>query len=101
MIDVPVTLNHRALVTVSAPWQTVFVAGAPGNQATPGTDYVPASGTVTITPNDPFETAEIIVKGDTQVEPDEYIVLQFGIPANATVGRILNLGFGTITNDDT
>jgi hypothetical protein len=34
------------------------------------------------------------------VEPDEYFVVQFGNPTNATMGGFWGLGFGGILNDD-
>jgi hypothetical protein len=40
------------------------------------------------------------VNGDTLVEPDEHIVVQFGNTTNATMGGVYGPGFGTITNDD-
>jgi hypothetical protein len=99
-VDVPVTLNHRTFAGISAPWRTVFVPGAPGNQADPATDYVPASGIVTIPPSGNAGTVEITVNGDTVVEPDEYIVVQFGEPDNGEIGGYFGLGFALIRNDD-
>jgi virginiamycin B lyase len=94
---VPVTLSIPSTLTVTAHWTTAFVTGATGNQADPATDYTPASGTVTFAPGQTAQTVAIPVIGDTLVEPDEYIVVQFSSPTNATIS---GNGSGTITNDD-
>jgi virginiamycin B lyase len=99
-VHVPVTLSIPSGQTVTARWRTVFVPGAPANQADPTTDYTPASGTVTFAPGATAQTVTISINGDTLVEPDEYIVVQFGDPTNATMGGYYGLGFGVITNDD-
>lgn len=100
IIQVPVTLSNPSPQTVTAQWTTVFVPGAPAGQADPGTDYLPASGTVTFAPGQTTATAPISVKGDTTVETDEYIVVSFTHPTNARMGGFWGLGFGVITNDD-
>ena len=69
-------------------------------QADPGTDYVPASGTVTFAPGETSKTVPVTVKGDTTAETDEYIVVSFTHPTNARMGGFWGLGFGVITNDD-
>jgi hypothetical protein len=99
-LDVPVTLSIPSGRTVTAQWRTVFATGAAGNQADPATDYTPATGTVTFTPGETAQTVTIPVNGDTLVEPDEYLIVQFGNPTNATMGGFFGLGFGVIRNDD-
>jgi Neocarzinostatin family/Calx-beta domain len=99
-VDFPIGVINGALQTITVDWRTVFVPGAPGNQADPATDYTPASGTLTIAPGDTFGNVTILVNGDTLVEPDEYIVVQFGNPTNARIGGFYGLGFATIVNDD-
>jgi hypothetical protein len=96
-LNVPVTLSNPFPQTVTAHWRTVFVAGGPGNQADPTTDYIPASGTVTFSPGHTSQTVTITVNGGEVVEPGEYIVVQFGSPTNATMGGFWGLGFGGIT----
>ena len=66
----------------------------------PGTDYTPASGTVTFAPGQTSKTVTIQVDGDTLVEPDEYVIVSFHDPTNAVMGGFYGLGFGLITNDD-
>jgi Calx-beta domain/Tyrosine-protein kinase ephrin type A/B receptor-like len=99
-LDVPVTLSNPSTQTVTVQWRTVFVPGAAGNQADPATDYTSASGTVTFTPGETTATVPILVNGDTTIEPDEFLVVQFGKPTNATMGGFYGLGFGIIINDD-
>lgn len=99
-LKLPVSINKTSPYTVTAQWKTVFVAGAPGNQADPASDYIPASGTVTFPPGYGTVYVNIDVNGDTRPEPDEYIVVQFGDPTYARMGGFWGLGFATITNDD-
>jgi hypothetical protein len=40
------------------------------------------------------------VHADTAPEPDEYVVLSFLHPTNATMGGYWGLGFGVIVDDD-
>jgi virginiamycin B lyase len=99
-LQVPVTLNKPSTQTITAHWTTEFVPNAPAGQADPATDYTPANGIVTFAPGQTSNTVTISVKGDTLVEPDEYIVVSFSNPTNAKVGGFWGLGFGVITNDD-
>jgi Neocarzinostatin family/Calx-beta domain len=93
-LQVPVTLNHASVDTVTASWATVDGGGC---SADPASDYVPASGTVTFAPGDTEEAVTITVNGDVDVEPDECILVSFTNPTNATV---LSDGFALILNDD-
>ena len=49
-VEVPVHLSEPSPLTITVPWTTLFVPGAPAGQADPGTDYVAASGTLTFLP---------------------------------------------------
>jgi hypothetical protein len=100
VLKVPVTLSQDTTHAVTAHWKTAFVTGASANQADPATDYTPASGTVNFPAGVGSAVATILVKGDTLVEPDEYIVVQFGNATGATIGGFYGLGEGVITNDD-
>jgi hypothetical protein len=55
---------------------------------------------VTFAPGDTAKTVTIAVNGDTQIEPDEYVLVSFTNPTNAFLGGYYGLGVGTITNDD-
>jgi hypothetical protein len=99
-VAVPVHLSEPSPLTVTVPWSTLFVPGAPAGQADPATDYVAASGTVTFLPGQTDATVSVVVNGDTLTEPDEYIVVSFNHPTNAVMGGFWGLGFGIIGNDD-
>ncbi|MGZ4707085.1 MAG: Calx-beta domain-containing protein, partial [Acidimicrobiales bacterium] len=99
-VEVPVTLSNPSTQTVTVEWNTLFASGAPGDQADPATDYLPVSGTVTFAPGETTKTVTVVIDGDTVVEPDEYVVVSFHHPTNATMGGFWGLGFGVITNDD-
>ena len=99
-VEVPVHLSAPSPATVTVPWRTLFVPGAPAGQADPGTDYVAASGTATFLPGQTDTTVTIVVNGDLLVEPDEYIVVSFDHPTHAVMGGFWGLGFGIIGNDD-
>jgi Calx-beta domain len=99
-VQIPVALSAASAQTVTVQWRTVYVPGAPAGQADPATDYTPASGTLTFAPGDTSKSVAVSVKGDTLVEPDEYIVVQFGNPTNASMGGFWGLGFAGIINDD-
>jgi hypothetical protein len=99
-VDVPVVLSEPTTTTVTAQWTTLFAPGAPAGQADPTTDYTPVSGTVTFAPGETSQTATVTVSGDTDLEPDEYIVVSFHDPTDAKMGGFWGLGFGGITDDD-
>ena len=97
---VPVTLSHPSIQTVTASWSTLYQSGLSGSPATPPSDYTPASGTVTFAPGETTKTVSVPIVGDTTTEPDEYAVVAFSAPTNATLGGYYGLGFLTIKNDD-
>lgn len=99
-LAVPVTLSTPSTGTVTVDWATTFAPGAPAGQASAANDYTAASGTVTFAPGETSKTVTILVKGDTRVEPNEYIVVAFGNATNAVMGGFWGLGFGVITTDD-
>ena len=92
----PLTLSYASSSTVTVNWATTSAPGAPFGQADPGTDFTPASGTVTFAPGNTSQSVTISVNGDTLVEPDEAIV-SFSHVTNATVGTF---AFPIIVNDD-
>lgn len=99
-LHVPVSLSGPSTQTVTVQWTTSFAPGAPSGFAEPGVDFTPASGTVMFAPGETTATVPLTVTGDTLVEPDEWVLVAFGNPTNATVGGFYGLGFGGITNDD-
>jgi hypothetical protein len=66
--------------------------------ATAGSDYLAASGTLTFAPGETTKFIDIVVNGDTMVEPDETLVVNLSAPTNATLDKAQAIG--TIINDD-
>ena len=98
-LNVPVTLSNPSTQTVTVDWSTLALPAVPP-RADSATDFTSASGTVTFAPGETTKTVTISVNGDTDVEPNEWIVVSFKNPTNATMGGFYGLGFGVITNDD-
>ena len=90
--DFTVTLTPASAYPV-----TVGYATADGT-AIAGSDYQPASGTVTFTPGQTTRTISVLVNGDVTTEPDETFVVNLFNPGNASISD--NQGLGTIKNDD-
>jgi hypothetical protein len=88
-----VSLSNRSFQTI-----TVDYATADGT-ATAGSDYVATSGTLTFPPGSNSATINVLVNGDSVVEPNESFTVRL---SNATnVSFISNsIGNATILNDD-
>jgi hypothetical protein len=87
-------------VSLSAPSGkpiTLSFATADGT-ASAGSDYQPATGTLTFNPGETSKTLSVPVVGDTVFEPDESFFVNLGNPTNVTLARAQ--GVGTIINDD-
>ncbi len=79
---------------------TVDYATADGTASESSDDYQPASGTLTFTPGGPLtQTAQVLVNGNTNDEPDETFDVNLSDAINATV--VKPLGVGTIQDDST
>ena len=99
-LHVAVTLNHASTATVTVPWDTFTNPGPPSCQADPTDDYTPASGTATFAPGVTTQNVTITINGDTNVEPDECVLVHFHNATNAAVGGFFGIAVGTILNDD-
>ena len=87
--------------TVTVEWTTFVVTGAPDPQALPPDDYTARERHRDVrAPGETTHTVPVSVNGDVAVEPDEYFVVSFHDPTNATIGGFYGLGFGVIQNDD-
>jgi hypothetical protein len=87
-------------VSLSGPsTQTVTVSYAtnPGT-ASPGSDYVSTSGTLTFLPGTTSQPVSVSVIGDTSYETNETFTLVLSSAQNGFIGR--GTGTGTILNDD-
>jgi glucose/arabinose dehydrogenase len=96
------TGTRNATFTVSlsnASFQTITVNYATANNtAIANTDYLAASGTITFTPGQTSQPLNVIVNGDTALEPNETFNVNLSGATNATIAD--NQGVGTIVNDD-
>ena len=72
---------------------------ATGDDATSGTDFTAASGTLTIEEGDETGTIEVQTTEDSTEEEDETFTLTISDPANATLGT-KTAARGTIKDDD-
>ena len=90
-----VTLFPASSTEVTVAWATSASGIA---SATPGTDYTPASGTLTFAPGDTRKTIAVSVTGDTERESQEHIIVELSNPVNAQLGRSQSLGW--ISDDE-
>jgi hypothetical protein len=94
----------NATITVSlsgASAQTITVNYATSNgNATAGSDYTAASGTLTFNPGNTTKTFNITILDDILVEGDETVNLALSSPVNATLGSP-NTAVLTITDNET
>ncbi len=87
-----VTLSSAVGTAVTVDYSTV-----PGN-ATSGTDYQSATGTVTFAAGETSKSINVPIVGDTQFEEAETFVVALANSSGPTITD--NQGLGTITNDD-
>jgi len=94
------TTNLTFTVSLSNPSESeVTVNYSTSNAAAEsGVDYVAKSGTVTFAPGENSKTIDIVVNGDTIVEPNELFLVLLASPSGATLGNAV--AEGQITNDD-
>jgi len=90
--DFTVTLTPASAFPV-----TVNFATADGT-AVVGSDYQPASGSLTFTPGQTSKTVSVLVTGDVTTEPNETFFVNLFNPGNASISDAQ--GLGTINNDD-
>jgi hypothetical protein len=98
-LAITVTLSHPSSQTVTAQWNTAFINGASNVQATPSTDYTPASGTVTFPPGATTETVPITAVNHDLGMPYKLLVVSFHNPINANPGGYYGLAFGFLINN--
>jgi MYXO-CTERM domain-containing protein len=92
IVEARVLLEPAATQTVTVAYQTE------DGTAMAGSDYQPASGTLTFAPGEVLKIVPITILGDTAVEPDETFSLVLSQPTHAGLGS-LRATF-TIANDD-
>ncbi len=99
---VTVRLDRAADRAVTVAYGTA--AGVPAGQptssgATPGTDFVSASGSLSFAVGEQVKSFTVSTVADTAVEPNEYLAV---VLSNPSTGLVLarSTGYVTITNDD-
>jgi hypothetical protein len=95
LVAVDVVGSSTSAITVD--WAAAPATGTPA--ASPGSDYVAASGTLTIPAGATSGQVAITVNGDDLDEEDESLVVTFSHPVNATLGPATT-GLATILDDD-
>lgn len=88
-----VTSSEAATDAIKVDYKTEEITAAIDN------DFIPNSGTLTISEGMKDATIEVEIVADTLKEPDEQFKIVLSNPVNATL--IQNEGIGTIRNDDT
>ena len=87
-----VTLDPSAAAEVTVGWATA------DGTATAGTDYRPASGSLTFSAGEAGKTISVPVAGDDVDEPDETFTVVLSNAAGAMIAKAA--GTGTIVDDD-
>ncbi|MCP4128752.1 MAG: hypothetical protein GY753_17075, partial [Gammaproteobacteria bacterium] len=92
-LTLPVSLSAESGLTVSVDYT---VTGT----ATAGTDYTPASGTLTIPAGSTSGTINITIIDDTIPEADESLTVTLSNPVNSSLGGNTSYAHGIINDDD-
>ena len=87
-----VTLSAAATRPVSVAYETA------NGTATAGSDYTAKSGTVSFAAGETSKTIDVLIAGDTQVEPNETFLVRLTSATGATIAT--PQATGAITNDD-
>jgi subtilisin-like proprotein convertase family protein len=90
---ITVTLTGATDITATALYTTTAAT------ATPGADYLDATGALTFSPGTTQQTFTVTVNADTTYELDDTFTVTIGAPVSATLGSTTSAGV-TITNDD-
>jgi len=90
--DFTVTLTPASAFPVTVNWATA------DGSAIAGSDYQPASGSLTFAPGQTSKTVSVLVTGDVTTETNEFFFVNLFNPGNASISDAQ--GQGTINNDD-
>ena len=93
VLDMLVTLSNPSALPVKVKWATADAT------AEAGSDYRAGDGELTFAPGVTEMFVQIVIDGDTTVEPNQTFGLILSYPENATIGQAEAVG--TIGNDDT
>ena len=99
--DRPITLAWRTLPRRDAVALDELAEALDASLADAPDDYPPSNGTVTFRPGDTDATIHVSLAGDTQPEPDEFLLIPFtATSADVTIGGLFGLGVVEISDDD-
>jgi subtilisin family serine protease len=87
-----------SLNPVSSSTVTVTYSTADGSATTANADYVGKSGSLIFSPSVATRTIDIVINGDTAVEPSETFTINLSSPSNAAIAD--GQGVGTIITDE-
>ncbi len=93
-VGISVVLESQQSYDASATY--TVIGGTSGNN---GVDYTLANGTVTIPAGSTTATITLSIVNDTEIEPDENIIIDLSSPSNARLGQNYRFTY-TITDDD-
>ena len=93
-------LTFEAWLSIPSATDVTFHYATTDDTATAPSDYVAESGTVTIPAGETYAEFSVTVKGDTEVEFDEWFELLVSNVAGATYDADLSYPWGDILNDD-
>jgi Ca2+-binding RTX toxin-like protein len=92
-------LTYTVTTSSLSPLPISFDIATGGGTGTPGSDYEAKALTEQMIPAGSLTyTFDVIVNGDTDIEPDETVLVSLSNVTNATASK--SQGLGTITNDD-
>jgi len=97
-VDITVSLSVPSTSPVTVDWAT-FAGPATLFEATPGVDYVPASGHLTFAPGQRFASASVTVLGDDLAEVSESLHISLTNPVGAPLGNQSGT-YGIIRDDE-
>jgi hypothetical protein len=89
-----ISLSHAYIEPVTVNYATDDTWG----EATAGSDYQAASGTLTFAPGETSKTITVLVNGDRIIEPTENFAVFLSDATKAIIGG--GAGFGTILDDE-
>jgi uncharacterized repeat protein (TIGR01451 family) len=92
------SFDFTVTLTPASAFPVTINYGTAENTALAGSDYQPASGSLTFAPGQTTKTVSVLVNGDVTTEPNETFFVNLFNPGNASVSDAQ--GLGTITNDD-
>ena len=76
------------------------VATSSNPPSDPATDYDALNQTVTFAPGATTATVNVVVHGDSTIEPDDLVTLTLSNPVNTSIDGAVMPAVGTIQNDD-